>query len=235
MTRKPLAIHKGETHSPFQTVWWKPFCAVQKDMARSFKDMFSGTPLEQLMSAQEDIFEKLEDNISNVFAEVFNTRQMLSPHLFGDNTEPYIDIIENKDAFKVKAELPGVKEQDITIEIVEGGLQIEGEKYEECAEKGENYRHQECHAGYFCRTIALPEDADLEKAKTRFNLSTLTIEVPKKGQTSASSRKGRKLEVSTQDNKPAPSKTTTSKTTAQPSTKNIAIKAANKDKDKEAA
>lgn len=205
MTRKPLTIRRGETHSPFQTVWWKPVCALQKDMARTFSGAFSGSPLGEMLAAQEEIFEKLEDNMSNAFGEIFNTRQMLTPWLIGDHTDPYIDIIENKNSFKIKAELPGVKEQDIDISIVDGGLQIEGEKYEECAEKGENYRHQECHAGFFSRTIALPEEADPDKAEASFNLSVLTIEVPKKGMASAS--KSRKLAISIQDNKPAKPKT----------------------------
>lgn len=180
MTRNALAIRQGQANNLFQTVWWKPIMAMQRDMARSFTNALAGTPLEGMITAQESLFEKLEDNVSNVFGEIFNNRQMLTPWLIGDHTEPYVDIIENHRAYKLKAELPGVKEQDINVEFVEGGVQIEGEKYEECAEKGENYRHQECHAGYFSRTIALPEDADLENAKTRFNLNILTIEVPKK-------------------------------------------------------
>lgn len=211
MTRKPLSIHQGQMNNPFQSVWWKPLVAAQKDMVRTLKDSVTGTPLESMLSAQEDLFEKLEDNVSNIFGEAFNNRQMFTPWLLGDHTEPYIDIIEGKNAYKIKAELPGVKEDDINIQSVEGGIQIEGEKYQESAEKGENYSHQECHTGYFSRVIALPEDADLEKAKTHFNLNILTIEVPRKAEKNISREPKLKISI-VESSAPAKSKTTAPKT-----------------------
>jgi HSP20 family protein len=221
MPRQPLAIREGQTHSPFQMVWWKPFLSTQKECSRTIADIFSGTPLEEFMSVQEGLFEKLEDTVSNVFGESFNTRQMLTPWAIGDHTDPYIDIIENKSSFKIKAELPGVKEQDITLSLVDGGLQIEGEKYEECAEKGENYRHQECHAGYFCRTIALPEEADMDKAKVRFNLNVLSVDIPKKNENAA--KPGLKLSLSMKEKHSEKSKAPAT-TFKKPLSKTISIK-----------
>lgn len=180
MTNKLQADQKSPSTNIFENVWWKPFFSMQKEMTRNFKNSLSGTPFGVMISAQENIFEKLGENVSNNFGEAFNNRQMIQPLFMGEHTDPYIDIIENKNAYKLKVELPGVKEKDINIQFFDGGIQIDGEKYEESAEKGENYRHQECHVGYFSRVIELPEDADLEKAKARFNLNILTIEVPKK-------------------------------------------------------
>lgn len=180
MSRKSTATRQAQANNPFQMVWWKPVLDMQREMARSFTNGLNEATLDNVISAQKTLFDKLENNVSNVFGEAFNNQQMLSPWLLGEQTEPYIDIIENKNTYKIKAELPGVKEKDINIDFADEGIQIEGEKYEEAAEKGENYRHQECHAGYFSRTIALPEDADIENAKTHFNLNILTIEVPKK-------------------------------------------------------
>ena len=180
MLKNPLITHKNKPRDLSQTIWWKPLFETQRQMARSSKDLFKGTPLENLIETQENFFEQAQKNCNSAFGEVFNNRQMISPILFGNNTEPYIDIVENKDSFKVKAEIPGVKESDLDISIVDGGLMIEGEKYMQCTDKGENYVHKECHAGYFSRTIALPEDADLDKARAELSLSVLTIEVPKK-------------------------------------------------------
>lgn len=182
MARKTATPAPRATPRPLQAVWWKPIMSMQKNMVQNFSKALSGTPLETMMTVQQNIFEKMEENVSNVIGDMFNNHQMLSPWLMGDKTDPYIDIIENHHSYKLKAELPGVKEEDINIEFIDGGVRIEGEKYEECAEKGENYSHKECHAGYFSRTIALPEDADLDNAKTRFNLNILTVEIPKKVQ-----------------------------------------------------
>lgn len=179
MTCKPLSIHKGDTESLFQVIWWKPYFEVQKRIAQTLKENFAGTPVEDLASAQESVFETMQENMNRFFAEVYNTRQMASSWMYGDNTEPYIDVIESKDAFKIRAELPGVKEQDIDLSIVEGGLMIKGEKYEHMIEEGENYMHKECHAGCFCRSVALPSEADLERASAELSLNVLTIAVPK--------------------------------------------------------
>lgn len=178
--RTSLPIQKNSLNTIFEDLWLKPLFSMQKDFAKSLKNSLFGTPLEMIVSAQESALEKLSENVNNNLDEAYNNKQMLMPKLMGSLTEPNVDIIENKNVYKLKAELPGVKEKDINIQYFDGGIQIEGEKYEESAEKGENYRHKECQLGYFSRLITLPEDADIEKAKTRFNLSILTIEVPKK-------------------------------------------------------
>ena len=195
MTNKSQAVQKSSPANIFENVWWRPFFSMQKEMTQNFRNSLSGTPFEAMLSAQENIFEKLGENASDNFGEAFNNIQMAQPLLMGDHMNPFIDIVENKNAYKLKAELPGVKEKDLNIQFFDGGIQIDGEKYEESAEKGENYRHQECHVGHFSRVIALPEDADLEKAKTRFNLNILTIEVPKKERSLSPNARSLKMTV----------------------------------------
>jgi hypothetical protein len=75
-------------------------------------------------------------------------------------------------------------------------ITIKGEKCDEKTEEGDNYIRKECHSGSFIRTIALPEEADIEKAYASFEDNVLKIEIPKK---EGSKRKPRKVEIEHSD------------------------------------
>ena len=91
---------------------------------------------------------------------------------------PNIDIYTEKDAFKVKADLPGVKEDDIEITINDGVLTIKGERVEETSEKEENCVRSERVFGSFMRQFSLPKQVDVDKVKATFNNGVLEIHLP---------------------------------------------------------
>ncbi len=91
---------------------------------------------------------------------------------------PSIDIYSEKDAFKVKADLPGVKEDDIEITINDGVLTIKGERVEEKSEKEENCVRSERVFGSFMRQFSLPKQVDVDKVKATFNNGVLEIYLP---------------------------------------------------------
>jgi HSP20 family protein len=92
---------------------------------------------------------------------------------------PAIDIFEEGDAIVVKAELPGMKKEDISVEFSHGILKITGEKkHEEKVEK-KNYYRSERSSGYFERRISLPVETQIDKAKSSFKDGLLEIKIPK--------------------------------------------------------
>lgn len=94
--------------------------------------------------------------------------------------EPKIEVSENKNEIIVSAEMPGVNEKDIDLQISSDGyLTITGEKRNstERNEKG-NY-FSEIHYGMIKRTVPLPWDLDYEKAEAQYNEGVLKIEIPK--------------------------------------------------------
>jgi HSP20 family protein len=92
---------------------------------------------------------------------------------------PKIDIKETKDSIVVKAELPGIEEDKVDVEIMDNVMTISGEKAEEKVEEGEGYHYKESHTGTFQRSFSLPADVKAEKAEADMKDGILTIKVPK--------------------------------------------------------
>lgn len=92
---------------------------------------------------------------------------------------PKLDFSETKDAFVVKAEVPGVEQKDISVSIQDQMLTIKGEKHKEKEEKDEKYHRVERSWGAFARTIALPAGVDTEKVNATFKDGVLSVKLPK--------------------------------------------------------
>ena len=94
---------------------------------------------------------------------------------------PRIDLKETKDSVIVKAEMPGVAEDDIDIEILDNVMTISGEKREEKVEGAEDkdYYYKESHTGAFSRSFSLPSEVIADKAIADMKNGVLTISVPK--------------------------------------------------------
>jgi len=159
-------------------------------------------------SAFEDVFE-FEHQINKVFADINHNinkettmpselgpwrplREAVSlrdamDRLFEDSVitpknigaMPKIDIKETKNAVIVSAELPGIEEDKVDVEIMDNVMTISGEKIEEKVEDGEGYHYKESHSGAFARSFTLPADVKAEKAEAEMKNGVLTISVPK--------------------------------------------------------
>lgn len=93
---------------------------------------------------------------------------------------PRIDVEQRGDSICVRADLPGVRKEDVQIEVTEEGLLLSGERREEREEGGENqgYRSIERSYGGFYRTIPLPQKVDLNQLKAKMRDGVLEITVP---------------------------------------------------------
>lgn len=92
---------------------------------------------------------------------------------------PTSDIVETKDEITIKAELPGIEEKDIDIEIENGVLTIKGERKAEKTEEEKGYRRIERSYGSFLRTFTMPTTVEADKIKADFNNGVLTVHLPK--------------------------------------------------------
>jgi HSP20 family protein len=109
-----------------------------------------------------------------------------SPRFEGSTTgafapiwSPPIDVIERSGRFVVRADVPGLSPEDITLEVRDGALFLEGERRHETeTESKEGFYRSERVYGRFSRVIPVPEAADLEKAAARFADGVLEIEIP---------------------------------------------------------
>jgi len=105
----------------------------------------------------------------------------------------HVDIEEDEKSYHVTAELPGIDEKEISVELKDGYLTISGEKKEEKRDENSELKHvySERHFGSFCRTISVPDSIDSEKIEARYKSGVLYITLPK-----AEAAKPRKIEVS---------------------------------------
>jgi HSP20 family protein len=91
---------------------------------------------------------------------------------------PAVEVIERDGKLEVVAELPGIKESDVKVEVTDEGLAIHGERQREHEEKGEGFYRSERSYGQFYRLIPLPEGANLDQAHAEFRNGELHISVP---------------------------------------------------------
>ncbi|MDY6825050.1 MAG: Hsp20/alpha crystallin family protein [Thermodesulfobacteriota bacterium] len=92
---------------------------------------------------------------------------------------PAIDVSETDNEYLVKAELPGLKKEDIDISLNNGILTLKGEKKQEKKDDNENYHFRESYFGTFTRSLRLPNDASEEKVDATYHDGVVTVSVPK--------------------------------------------------------
>ena len=104
---------------------------------------------------------------------------------------PAVDVLESKDSYLIRAELPGMKREDIKVEVKDGTLVLSGERKSEKPAEGVEYRHVERVAAKFWRSFSLPETAKPDGIEATYKDGILEIRVPK-----AEEAKPRQIEIS---------------------------------------
>ena len=102
---------------------------------------------------------------------------------------PSVDVKDDGKEIRVIAELPGIDEKDLDVELTGDLLTIRGEKREEIDEDREGWRRIERRFGSFERTISLPEGIDTEKVKAHFKNGVLTVSLPRRPEAQVERRK----------------------------------------------
>jgi HSP20 family protein len=105
---------------------------------------------------------------------------------------PRVDVYEQDGNLVTKAELPGVKKEDIDISIEGGDLIIRGERKQESEVKEENYYRMERSSGTFYRRLPMPEGVQPDQITANFSDGVLEIRIPKP---QAAEEKTTKIEI----------------------------------------
>jgi HSP20 family protein len=103
---------------------------------------------------------------------------------------PAMDLVETEDDFVLKADLPGLKEEDVNIEVDENVLTVSGERKAEHESTQDGYHRVERAFGAFSRSLTLPEGIDADTVAASFDRGVLEIRIPKPEQ-----RKPRKVSI----------------------------------------
>ena len=119
----------------------------------------------------------LRDEIDRLFDSPLNQLTRTS-QLLSDWT-PALDVYEEKDSFVVKAELPGMKKEEIEVAFHDGSLSISGERKSETQHEGAEVSRAERFFGRFQRTVTLPTAVAADKVKAAYKDGVLTVTLPK--------------------------------------------------------
>jgi len=128
-------------------------------------------------------FEEMERRFEDLFRRPFSLLEpswwprLRMPEM--EEVAPKVDIFEEGDNFVVKAEIPGMKKEEIEVNLTDDMVTISGEKKkEEKVEKKDYYRFERSF-GSFSRSFRLPKDVQADKAKATFKDGVLELKVPK--------------------------------------------------------
>ena len=92
---------------------------------------------------------------------------------------PLINLTEDKDSYYVRAELPGVKADELDIQVTGKNLTISGERKIAAVQEGARYHRREREAGTFSRIIGLPGEVDTDRVEAKLDNGILTVVVSK--------------------------------------------------------
>ena len=140
-----------------------------------------------------DVFREFED-MSRRFAQMFGRGpEGDRDALLRADWAPGCNISETDKEYRIGAELPGVKKDDVKVSLEDGMLSISGERREEKEEKGEKVHRREVAYGSFVRRFTMPADADESSVQAIFKDGMLNIVI---GKSKAKTEKAREIKVS---------------------------------------
>lgn len=102
---------------------------------------------------------------------------------------PRVNVSETDTDVKVVAELPGMDEKDVSVEVLDQALAIRGERKEAEEDKRANWYRVEHRYGSFERLVPLPADVDAARAKAAFKQGILTVALPKRPETESKTKR----------------------------------------------
>jgi HSP20 family protein len=121
----------------------------------------------------------VQTEINRLFNTLFDTATPIAATRGSRQWTPALDVVENDGDYVVRADLPGIDEDDVKVEVKDGVLTISGERKSEHEERKDGYHRIERSFGSFTRSLTLPEGVDPESVKATFDKGVLEIQVPK--------------------------------------------------------
>ena len=130
-------------------------------------DVWSWSAFDQLTNLRDEINRLFESPYANGSSDAFNA------------WAPALDLYEDKDNLVLRAEVPGMKKEDIDISLHENTITISGERRNEKKYEGSETSREERVFGRFTRTLQLPKQVDTGKVKASYKDGVLTVTLPK--------------------------------------------------------
>ena len=169
-TETKLAVTKKPSEPALAGEVWRPFETLRKEVDRLFDDFgddFWRRPFRSLAGLERSWAQKFV-------------------------AAPPADVVETDKAYEITAELPGIDQKNIEVNVANGGITIRGEKKQETEEKNKDYYVSERRYGSFERYFSLPEGVDADKIEATFKNGVLKVTLPK---TAEAQKPAKRIEV----------------------------------------
>jgi HSP20 family protein len=121
----------------------------------------------------------IQNEMNRLFTTVFDTPLANGGAAALRRWIPAMDLVETDDDFVLRADLPGLSEGDVSIELEDNVLTVSGERKSEHEERKEGYYRVERASGSFSRSLTLPEGVDPDSIKASFDKGVLEVRIPK--------------------------------------------------------
>lgn len=133
-----------------------------------------GSPMFRLLPEFNDV-ERVRRQMDRLF-DAFGGQSMdyRSAGVF-----PAVNLTEDAGHYYLRAELPGIKSEDLDIQMTHNNLSISGERKSDKPAEGAKYHRREREAGKFSRAISLPGEVDADQVKASMTNGILTVTIPK--------------------------------------------------------
>jgi HSP20 family protein len=149
-------------------------------MFRTFMEVFDMALVRWDPSRELDT---LQGEMNRLFSSFFETPSTRGGTGNGSGASrrwiPAMDLVETQDDFVLRADLPGIGEKDVSIELENNVLTVSGERKAEQEERHEGYYRIERATGSFARSLSLPEGIDAASVSATFDNGVLTVRIPK--------------------------------------------------------
>jgi HSP20 family protein len=171
--RRALRTNQPDKEGNMAMQRWRPW----RGLARADSPMANFRRLDQQM---QDMFERFASEYPTAFGPE------------GRTWAPALDVVDRKDEVLVRADLPGLEQKDVHVELQDHTLLLRGERTENREEKEGDYYCCERWEGRFDRTIPLPAEVDTNKINATFKNGVLEVHLPK-----TKEARGKKIEIRT--------------------------------------
>lgn len=172
----------------------KKSVASKDDTKTAVTEPVGTSPANPLVDLRDEV-DRLFDRFSTRFPTFSSGRSLFDWEPFGTLrgsaglASPSVDIAETDKSYDITADLPGVSEKDISVELKDDVLTVSGEKKEESEKEEKDYRLSERRFGSFKRSFQLPSEVDEGKVSANFKDGVLKIVLPKSADAQKKSRK----------------------------------------------
>jgi HSP20 family protein len=144
-------------------------------------------PIRPTLSLLPHWMERVEEMLERPFGPLFPMLRF--PEELAAVKVPPVDVFEEGDTLVVKAELPGLKKEEIEVNLAGDLLTLSGKKEKEEKVERKDYHRIERMAGAFTRTVMLPVEVETEKVTAKFENGVLEIRAPKTPEAKARTRR----------------------------------------------